>query len=1019
MKPINRFIILFPLFLSPVLVSAATYYTRATGNWNAASTWSTAGCGGAAAATTPGSAAGDIVIICNGHTVSVTANPSNSIASVTVQSGGYLLCGTTGGGANRQITITAGGTFTVNNGGTYEHNTTTAASTSVFQGTESFGASSTVIISKWSSNATTLISSVASNFGHLTLKNSTGGSLWDNEGLGSTRTIQGNFTVQSSCLTVLNRAAGNITVTVGGNFTLATSGLVYGKYSCSGNFTMNVAGSTSVSGASSVFYGIFAGTADATGNFIYSTASYTQTAGNFWGSTYGGFPFAYNAGGSVTFTCTGAYTQSGGTHYGNDFGFSGNYGNSTYSIGSMSFTGGTFVAYSTEINDGRTNTLSITNDCNIAFASTGDFFLLSNVFDAAQNQNQVFTVGGNLTISGAAAFFVVTVESTGNSTITVGGNLSVSGGDNYFPYSTTSPTVISVNGNVTFTGGTTTCSSLASSRFDLTLGTASVNWNQTVTTVSLCNTNVKSGKTVTLTGTRMGEIQTSRTTTVESGAKLYCSNFPVTGTGGFTLASGGWIGSGSAAGLTASGATGNVQVTGTRNYDSGATYEFYEAITPQSTGNFTTTTTSGTYPAQVANLIINKTLATNVVNLTSTTDVNNVLTLTSGVLTTSSTAATSPWVRIPTDAASVSPVGGSASSYVDGYIRKTGSAAFIYPTGNGGKWRRIEQSAPSASTEFEARYVASAYTNTTNMAAAPATVLDHVSTVEHWFLSKPLGATGSTTFVKLYWENAGASGISKFDSLTVARWSGTGWENTNCYGSCPANWTSSTAQRTYTGSATGSGAGTIQSNTVSSFSPFTFGSIGIFNANPLPIELLNFEAILNDNQVDLNWSTASEKNNDYFTIERSKDGQVFETILTVDGPINGNSTSLRNYFEVDYSPYSGVSYYRLKQTDFDGKTSYSNIVPVENNTGTTNLTIFPNPTTQGTETFVSISSTENTEILVVLRDATGRELFSKVIVMSKTPEVIAINKEGQLAKGVYLITASSKNQFYSKKLIIK
>jgi hypothetical protein len=86
--------------------------------------------------------------------------------------------------------------------------------------------------------------------------------------------------------------------------------------------------------------------------------------------------------------------------------------------------------------------------------------------------------------------------------------------------------------------------------------------------------------------------------------------------------------------------------------------------------------------------VINKSAPGNILTLTNTTDVNSVLTLTGGVLTTSYFANTAPWISISL-AASVSPVGGSQNSYVDGYIRRQGATAFIFPAGNSGKWRRI------------------------------------------------------------------------------------------------------------------------------------------------------------------------------------------------------------------------------------------------------------------------------------------------------------------------------------------
>ena len=84
------------------------------------------------------------------------------------------------------------------------------------------------------------------------------------------------------------------------------------------------------------------------------------------------------------------------------------------------------------------------------------------------------------------------------------------------------------------------------------------------------------------------------------------------------------------------------------------------------------------------------------------------------------------------------------------------------------------------------------------------------------------------------------------------------------------------------------------------------------------IELLFFNAKLENNTyVDLTWSTASEINNDYFTIERSQNGVYFQEFDIVEGA--GNSTHKINYSLIDRDPFDGISYYRLKQTDYDGK----------------------------------------------------------------------------------------------------
>jgi hypothetical protein len=94
----------------------------------------------------------------------------------------------------------------------------------------------------------------------------------------------------------------------------------------------------------------------------------------------------------------------------------------------------------------------------------------------------------------------------------------------------------------------------------------------------------------------------------------------------------------------------------------------------------------------------------------------------------------------------------------------------------------------------------------------------------------------------------------------------------------------------------------------------------------LPIELVHFSADVEGHVVRTRWTTASERNNDYFTVERSQDGHHFELLGTVKAV--GNSQSPVDYEFLDLSPWAGTTYYRLLQTDVDGSKSFSNMVPV-------------------------------------------------------------------------------------------
>lgn len=127
--------------------------------------------------------------------------------------------------------------------------------------------------------------------------------------------------------------------------------------------------------------------------------------------------------------------------------------------------------------------------------------------------------------------------------------------------------------------------------------------------------------------------------------------------------------------------------------------------------------------------------------------------------------------------------------------------------------------------------------------------------------------------------------------------------------------------------------------TVSSFGPFTLSPVN----SPLPVELLSFDARLRGEEVELTWATASERDNDHFTVERSTDGVDFSDLLRVEGA--GNSQVLTNYEALDRVPLEGLSYYRLRQTDTDGRFTHSRTVAVLNDALGAGPLLFPNPAT--------------------------------------------------------------------------
>lgn len=108
---------------------------------------------------------------------------------------------------------------------------------------------------------------------------------------------------------------------------------------------------------------------------------------------------------------------------------------------------------------------------------------------------------------------------------------------------------------------------------------------------------------------------------------------------------------------------------------------------------------------------------------------------------------------------------------------------------------------------------------------------------------------------------------------------------------------------------------------------FTLGGTATYTCLMVPIELLSFNCEPTQAGITISWTTASETNNDYFTVERSPDGATWENIATVDGA--GHSTEVLNYSFTDDDPRNGINYYRLTQTDLDGKSETFYIIACE------------------------------------------------------------------------------------------
>lgn len=207
---------------------------------------------------------------------------------------------------------------------------------------------------------------------------------------------------------------------------------------------------------------------------------------------------------------------------------------------------------------------------------------------------------------------------------------------------------------------------------------------------------------------------------------------------------------------------------------------------------------------------------------------------------------------------------------------------------------------------------------------------------------------------------------------------------------------------------------TASTSNVSSFCPIAVGS----GSAPtiLPIELIHFAAIAKSNFVELSWTTASETNNDYFSIYRSKNGINFKEVGRVSGA--GDSEEELHYKWMDLTPDIGSNYYYLRQTDFDGTFKNFDVKLVDFKSGgqALNLEAYPNPST-GVINLQGFGFGSLQLVIIKISDLSGRVIFDQKVTATTAG---TIDTSVEIANsGIYIIKASSFNKEITKRAIIR
>ena len=187
------------------------------------------------------------------------------------------------------------------------------------------------------------------------------------------------------------------------------------------------------------------------------------------------------------------------------------------------------------------------------------------------------------------------------------------------------------------------------------------------------------------------------------------------------------------------------------------------------------------------------------------------------------------------------------------------------------------------------------------------------------------------------------------------------------------------------------------------------------NATPLPIQLAAFKGQAEGTKNKLQWVTMSEENNDYFTLERSKDASIFTAFTKVEGA--GNSSVRIDYSAYDNEPYDGITYYRLKQTDYNGKYTYSPTIAIENGLDKISVNnVYPNPA--NTILNLDFTSPLQGEITIKVLAYTGQMVKNEIQNVAAGTSVLKTDLSN-LERGIYFVVVSfDKTSYtYTKKIV--
>jgi hypothetical protein len=289
----------------------------------------------------------------------------------------------------------------------------------------------------------------------------------------------------------------------------------------------------------------------------------------------------------------------------------------------------------------------------------------------------------------------------------------------------------------------------------------------------------------------------------------------------------------------------------------------------------------------------------------------------------------------------------SNSSHVNGFVRKLGTGSFTYPVGDASVYEKVDVNPTSNTSGIVVKYFpADAGAAPFGTSGTDPVPLLYYNALEYWGITPVSSATGSVT---IYWDNYNNVAIGSISDLKVAHKTGGQWLDEGTTGSGLIS------------------SGSVTSNALSVWSPFTLGS---FSSNSvLPITLTSFTAdAINCAKVNVNWHTALEVDFSRYKLEYSNDGLNFK-ILSDILPKGNNSNYEYSYNSESKDPI----YFRLKIIDRDDTFSYSPIIYTDNICNSKTVKVYPNITPD----VFTIESSDNSILTFALYDAKGSLILNE------------------------------------------